>query len=137
MAQVIYIKPGVRFSEFNQYFFEFTQALYSCARRFGHSYRISSAHDGKHCDGSYHYRDTAWDVGLKEFPASHWYVLHAALKVALPGYFDLVIEGIDNECYPTENLHLHVEADLSKVADALLHEPSTDVLLMDHSEGGK
>ena len=121
MDQTIPVKQGVVFKEFNVYTLEFLNALMVQAKRFGHNYTITSANDGKHKTSSYHYRNTAWDVRLRDLSPAHWYVLQAALKVVLAGYFDIIIEGIG-----TENLHLHVEADLSKVAS---------LMLMDHAEG--
>jgi len=123
---MIYIKPGVVFKEFNPYFFEFILALEACSKRFSCPYRVTSANDGKHRKNSYHYRNTAWDIGLHEFSPGHWYVLQAALITHLPPYFDILIEGIG-----TENLHLHAEADLSKVAEFIL--VADDV--RDHAEG--
>jgi hypothetical protein len=124
----IHVKPGVVFKEFNHFFFEFINALRDCAKRFDCNYTITSANDGKHRADSYHYKNTAWDVRLRDISPGHWYVLQAALITHLPPYFDILIEGVG-----TENLHLHVEADLSKVADFILS--ANDV--RDHAEGGQ
>lgn len=126
MTPTIYVKPGVVFKEFNHFFFEFSCALRDCAKRFNRSYTITSASDGKHRADSYHYKNTAWDIRLRDMSPGHWYVLQAALISNLPPYFDIIIEGID-----TEHLHLHVEADLSKVADFIM--AAGDV--RDHAEG--
>ncbi len=128
------VKSGVVFKEFNQFWFEFSDAMRSCMKRFNRDYTITSANDGTHCPTSFHYRNCAWDVRLKDMPPGHWYVIQAALKVALPPYFDIVIEGIGPDGMPTDNLHLHVEADLSKVAEFIL---AGDDVARDHSEGAK
>ena len=124
---MIHIKPGVVFKEFNQYFFEFILALEACSKRFSTAYTITSANDGKHRADSFHYRNTAWDVRLKDKTPGHWYVLQAALQCSLPPYFDILIEGVG-----MDSLHLHVEADLSKVAEFIL---AADDVAREHSEG--
>jgi hypothetical protein len=132
MTQVIHVKPGVVFKEFNCYTFEFLAALYKCAKRFNCDYTITSANDGKHCKTSFHYRNTAWDIRLHDKTPGHWYVLQAALKVELPPYFDIVIEGIDSEGHATDNLHMHVEADLKKVGSFII---AAGDIAREHAEG--
>jgi hypothetical protein len=112
----ILIKSGVVFKEFNEYFFLFMVALRNAGNKFGHNYTVTSANDGTHCDDSYHYKDTGWDVRLKNLPSSHWYVLQKELKDNLPEYFDIIIENIDDP----DNVHLHSEADLDKVNDIFM-----------------
>lgn len=124
MGKNILVKRGVVLQEINDYFVEFILALRHCANEFNHSYTITSANDGKHCKTSYHYKNTAWDVRLHDTPSSHWYVLQTALRAALPLYFDIIIECVDDP----DNVHLHVEADLNKVGDWFL-------VGVDHAEG--
>ena len=113
----IHVKPGVVFKLFNRYTLEFLNALLACAHKYSRTYTITSAHDGKHAVNSYHYRDHAWDVRMNDVPRSHRYVVVDFMRKALPGYFDVVLEE-----YPTnpDNDHLHIEADLSKIADAMI-----------------
>ena len=121
MEYKIIVKHGVVFKEINEYTLMFLQALRDCAKRFGYCYVITSANDGAHCKESYHYKNLAWDVRLKDLSPSHWYVLKSALKVALPEYFDIIVENVDDP----DRVHLHAECDGTKLAN----------WFMDHAEG--
>ncbi|MDD5009910.1 MAG: hypothetical protein PHC68_16105 [Syntrophorhabdaceae bacterium] len=113
MENSIQIKSEVRFKEINKYCLEFLLALDNCCQRFGKSYTITSANDGTHGDGSYHYKNLAWDIRLKDVPKSHWYVLLDNLKAALGKYFDVLVENPDSP----DKCHIHAECDLQKLGD--------------------
>ena len=130
MEPTILVKQGVVFRKLNQYWFEFSAALYAIAKKYQRAYTITSANDGTHRDDSFHYLDTAWDIRLKDKPRDHWEVLRLELKTNLPPYFDFVIEGVDGD-HP----HLHVEADLGKVATWLLQHADIVADARDHAEG--
>lgn len=118
----IRIKDGVKFKEINKYTLEFFMALDYCCKRFNRSYVITSANNGKHSKESYHYKDLAWDIRLKDLPKAHWHVLRDALKSALGKYFDIIIESPD---HPT-NCHIHAECDANKLADWMLEQDHAD-----------
>lgn len=118
----IQIKSGVRFKVINKYCLEFLLALDNCCQRFGRNYTITSANDGTHSESSYHYKDLAWDIRLKDLPKTHWWVLLDALKMSMGKYFDVLIEYQDdpNRC------HIHVECDLKKLGDWFLEQDHAD-----------
>jgi len=109
----IQIKDGVKFKEINKYCLEFLLALDHCCQRFNRCYTITSANDGQHSSNSYHYKNLAWDIRLKDLPKSHWHVLRDTLKLSLGKYFDVIIE------YPEDEFkcHIHAECDLEKLGD--------------------
>lgn len=122
MDNSIQIKDGVRFKVINKYCLEFLLALDYCCQRFKRSYTITSANDGIHSESSYHYKNLAWDIRLKDLPKSHWYVLLDSLKSALGKYFDVLIE---NESDPFK-CHVHAECDLQKLGDWFLEQDHAD-----------
>jgi len=116
MSKSILIKPGTVFKEINEHTIEFFLALMFCCNKFGRSYTITSANDGQHCKESYHYKNMAWDIRLKNLSTVQWYELQREMVLQLPSYFDVVVENINDP----DRVHLHVECDLKKLADYIL-----------------
>jgi hypothetical protein len=67
---------------------------------------ITSANDGKHKQGSFHYTDRALDFRLHNVPAVKRANLVRDIKEALGADWDVIWEGAG-----TENEHLHIEMD--------------------------
>ena len=108
-ADRIFVKDGVCFKQINGCTLQFLEALILANRAFGRSHVITSAHDGKHCATSYHYRDLAWDVRTRDLTHAQVEELAEFLRGKLFG-FDIVVEKD----------HIHAERDLEKWADEIL-----------------
>lgn len=110
MEKSIQVKTGAIFKEINKFMLEALMGVDHCCKKYNRSYVITSVNDGHHSDNSYHYKNLALDIRLKDLPKSHWYVLRDTLKAALGKYFDLIIESENDP----DNVHLHIEADMNK-----------------------
>jgi hypothetical protein len=111
MLGVILVKPGVILRQINKYTLLFFAALSNAAIKFNQTYMITSANDGYHCETSYHYKDLAWDIRMKDKTVAQRQDLLLELKDTLPKYFDIILEYADDPLLA----HIHVEADLNKI----------------------
>ncbi len=122
MEKSIKVKGGVVFKEINKYIIEGIMALDHCCNKYNQCYTITSANDGTHSTDSYHYKNLALDIRLKDLPKAHWYVLKDTLKSSLGKYWDIIIESPDHP----DNVHLHMEMDSNKLADWFLEQDHVD-----------
>jgi hypothetical protein len=59
---IINVKQGVWLAQLNDHFLQFIEALHEVWTRWGDTPTITAGADGKHMEGSKHYKNDAWDV---------------------------------------------------------------------------
>lgn len=94
------IKNGVIFKEINDKYLCIIEAL-NLLPFSGYTPTITSANDGKHMDGSLHYKNHALDIRCTDLPKTSWTSYAELLKVRLGPEYDVVLEKD----------HIHVEYD--------------------------
>ena len=103
MDSRIEIKEGVLFKQLNLHFVAFIEVVIHAWDLFAPSVIpvITSANDGKHMDGSFHYKNLAWDLRTKNLAAGKVEEIAHMLRVNLGSDWDIVVEST----------HLHCEYD--------------------------
>lgn len=95
------IKDGVLFKDFTAFHVAVLSALMEI-RSLTAEYPqpvITSAYDGKHSDGSYHYSGRALDIRTKHYTPEQLKRFFLLLKEELGGWYDVILEKD----------HIHVE----------------------------
>lgn len=98
----INVKEGVVFKELNGQLFHLCATSESVFKRYGVIPTITSANDGKHMVGSYHYKNLAWDLRIWGLPDPQQVAAElSALLNIKDCCYDVILEGD----------HIHVEYD--------------------------
>ena len=84
-------------------------AVVNAANQLGlpHDMLITSGRDGKHKEGSLHYRDRALDFRTKHLSLTQKNALTKCLQMRLGASYDVILESVGKM-----NEHLHVEYDV-------------------------
>jgi hypothetical protein len=105
----INVKPEVRFKRFMPCTIAFLEGLALASAHTGYTLTITSANDGKHRDGSFHYDDKAWDLRTWCFTATQRESIKGLLEASLGKSFRVIFEPDKNPDPNINTEHLHVE----------------------------
>lgn len=110
-------KQGIDLSRLRPEIARLEEPISDCFAAFGVKCIVTSANDGKHKAGSFHYKDSAVDLRTHHLSPLQQLSLRACvanhLAALFPGLYDVIIE-----CSGDPNEHLHVECS-PKLASAM------------------
>ena len=114
MSSYVDIKEGVRFNRFNIHFSNFILAVIRAWDLYAPSVIpvITSAADGKHMEGSLHYKDLAWDLRTRNLEDGRVEEIARMLRVDLGKDWDILVEhSVFKNGVQVKWKHIHVEMD--------------------------
>lgn len=97
----ILIKPGVVFKEINIFILKIFHCLIDLGMQLGKNMVITSANDGKHKEGSLHYKNLALDIRTRHLEKDEIQIVLNYLRNKLGGDYDVILESD----------HIHIEYD--------------------------
>lgn len=95
----VLVKEGVVFKEFNEVLLRIIVALSDVFLRHGKTATITSCNDGKHMGTSYHYKNKALDIRIRDLPESMWKQYQNDLQTELGAGYQVILEKD----------HIHIE----------------------------
>ena len=101
------LKPGVRLFDIKPQIVLGMIVVNAVYQKFGVEFVVTSVNDGKHGDGSWHYKGCAFDCRTKQAALEGVEQrLRDEIKAALGDDYDVVLESVG-----TDNEQIHVEYD--------------------------
>ena len=103
---MIQTKSGVWLGEINNYFMLFIEALEEVGNRWGFIPFITSGCDGKHMEGSKHYKHQAWDLRIWNMKDPHAVAENLLHVLNRDEYKWIVLYGDEHH-----KDHMHIQTD--------------------------